>query len=248
MDRRYMIYPNRGSAVIEATLALPLFLFFVIALYHMGQERITENRIYEAAVETAEYMAEYAYLDGHNVLLPELRFRDYIDDETLPERYVEGGIDGISFLGTILLDEQGYVILRVRYRINMLVPFFPPFPKQCAFTIRQKAYVGMDVSFGSAEDQNDVYVYITDNRDVYHSSRNCTYLRLSVHVCLIDMAEKNGYTACEFCGKDAGKYVYVTDFGKRYHSGNNCSGLKRSVYRVKIKEVEDMEGCSRCVK
>ena len=66
---------NRGSVTIEASLVFPIFLFFVMSLYHMCYSRIADNIVYEAAIETAEYMAEYAYLDEHNILLPHINFR-----------------------------------------------------------------------------------------------------------------------------------------------------------------------------
>ena len=38
---------NRGSAVVEATLILPLFLFAMLAVYHMHQVHIAESAVYE---------------------------------------------------------------------------------------------------------------------------------------------------------------------------------------------------------
>lgn len=239
---------DRGSVALEATLVLPIFIFFVIGTYHMCCSRLADNCIYEAAVETAEYMAEYAYLDENNLFIPSYKFEDYIDDDTLVGRYVEGGISGISFLGTNSLDDEGYVVLCVQYTDSISVPFMPTLKKTHSFTIRQRAYVGARYDTTLEDMDGDSYVYITDNRDVYHSTRLCTYLELSIRASSVEAAENDGYTACEICGYGNEKIVYVTDYGKRYHCDTLCSGLKRTVYRVRLSEVKALGGCSRCVR
>lgn len=239
---------NRGSVTIEASLVFPIFLFFVMSLYHMCYSRIADNIVYEAAIETAEYMAEYAYLDGHNILLPAYKFQEYVDDKTIVSRYVDGGIQGISFIGTNPLDNEGYVVLKVQYKSKVSVPFLPGLSKMHSFEIRQKAYVGADETVDNDGDNNDSYVYVTDNRDVYHSTRMCTYLNLSIRADDVAGAEAGGCSICEICGYGDEKIVYVTDYGRRYHRDIKCSGLKRTVYRVKLSEVDGLGGCVRCTK
>lgn len=239
---------NRGSVTIEASLVFPIFLFFVMSLYHMCYSRIADNIVYEAAIETAEYMAEYAYLDGHNILLPTYKFQEYVDDKAIVSRYVDGGIQGISFIGTNPLDDEGYVVLKVQYKSKVSVPFLPGLSKMHSFEIRQKAYVGADETVDNDGDNNDSYVYVTDNRDVYHSTRMCTYLNLSIRADDVAGAEAGGYSICEICGYGDEKIVYVTDYGRRYHRDIKCSGLKRTVYRVKLSEVDGLGGCVRCTK
>lgn len=239
---------DRGSAALEATLVMPLFIFFVIAMYHMCCSRLVDNYIYEAAIETSEYMAEYAYLAENNIFIPSYKFEEYIDDDKLVGDYIEGGISGISFWGTTPLDDKGYVVLRVQYTDVISVPFMPKLRKVHSFTIKQKAYVGADYASTLEALAGDSYVYVTDNRDVYHCTRLCTYLELSIHADSVEDAENCGYSACEICGYDNDGIVYVTDYGKRYHSDMSCSGLKRTVYRVRLSEVTDLGGCSRCVR
>ena len=239
---------NRGSVTIEASLVFPIFLFFVMSLYHMCYSRIADNIVYEAAIETAEYMAEYAYLDENNILLPTYKFQEYVDDKTIVSHYVDGGIQGISFIGTNPLDDEGYVVLKVQYKSKVSVPFLPGLSKMHSFEIRQKAYVGADETVDNDGDNNDSYVYVTDNRDVYHSTRMCTYLNLSIRADDVAGAEAGGYSICEICGYGDEKIVYVTDYGRRYHRDIKCSGLKRTVYRVKLSEVDGLGGCVRCTK
>ncbi|MBR1816134.1 MAG: hypothetical protein IJ763_05475 [Lachnospiraceae bacterium] len=237
---------NRGSVVVEATLIIPLFLFAMLTIYAMCQCKLAEEIIYEAAAETVEYMAEYSYISNNTLLLPQFKMQEYIDDEELVEKYVSGGIGGISYLGTVSRDEEDYVVLRVNYSLKIDIPLMPNLSKKRYIVMRQRAYIGESDDAKSERTDNDRYVYVTDNRDVYHDSRSCTHLSLSVHTSSDTYARANGYTPCEFCGAQSGEQVYITDDGRRYHFNRNCSGLKRTIYRVRLSETGGLGGCQRC--
>ena len=80
------IFNDLGSAVVEATLIIPLFLFAILALYNMCRCVLAEGIIYEAAAETVEYMAEYSYIDEPDLLMPSIIMPKYIDDKDLVNR------------------------------------------------------------------------------------------------------------------------------------------------------------------
>ena len=239
---------NKGSAVIEAVMILPLFIFAMLVIYHMGQSRLAECEIYEAAAETIEYMAEYSYLGECNLLIPEIKFSGYVDSDERIERYISGGADGVNFFGTVMLDDEQYVNLKVNYELIISLPFMPELTVERSINIKQKAYVGDDDGQEN-EDGNtsDMYVYVTDNREAYHMTRNCTHLRLSISITSMEDAQNQGYTACSFCGNGDSERVYITNEGNRYHCDVYCSGLKRTVYRIKLSEAGGIGGCERCV-
>lgn len=54
------------------------------------------------------------------------------------------------------------------------------------------------------------------------------------------------YSACEKCAGAAAGAVYITREGDRYHNTINCSGLRRSVRCVPLSEVGGLPPCSRC--
>lgn len=54
------------------------------------------------------------------------------------------------------------------------------------------------------------------------------------------------YHACEKCGGRDGGAVYITREGDRYHSTINCSGLRRSVRCVPLSEAGGLPPCGRC--
>ena len=212
--------------------------------------------VYEGAIETAEYMAEFAYLTDSNdnpylgslveYSMAFVRFEEYVDDTALLEKYIVGGKYGISFLGSSFPDEDGYIDMYITYFVKTDVPVFGLFSHKVSEHIRQRAYLGAGVYTNGEDDQEEEkYVFVAENGTVYHSSRSCTYLMPSIVSSGLDSAKNNGYRACEYCGNAAGDLVYVTMEGDCYHSGITCSRLKRTVYRKKISEIS-LPPCSKC--
>ena len=97
-------------------------------------------------------------------------------------------------------------------------------------------------------------VYKTPGGEVYHKSRDCTYLKLSVHMVsaaeLPNCRNESGgkYDPCEYCVRkeSPGRMVYIADYGVSYHNSRNCQGLKRTVMAVPLSHTEGLRCCSRC--
>lgn len=236
---------NKGVATVEASLIMPIFIFSMLAIYHMAQAKLAENVIYDAGVETAEYLAEIAYLNKDSIYGARLVFHKYVDDEDLLKKYIKGGVQGVDFLGTTGIDSEGYYELRMNYEVVLSLPFVPELSSDKTVSIRCRAYVGDDVGEDESGD-NDRYVFVTENREVYHESRLCTYLELSISTTSAQEAKSNGLLPCEYCGDGTGEMVIVTNYGEKYHYSFDCSGLKRTIFRVKFSEVEGIGGCTRC--
>jgi len=238
---------NRGSATVEATLILPIFIFSVLVLFHGVRLRQAEAVLYEAAAETVEYMAELSYLEECNSMVPRAMIGKYVDNKSLVEHYIIGGIDGVTFQGSVYLDEDGYVCLKVNYKVGINVPIIGSLSGNRSYEIRQKAYIGDSLELEKAEnDRDDIYVYITDNREAYHTTRACSHLDLTITPSTIKHAKEQGYTSCDFCGGDAQGGVLITKNGGKYDSSRDWVGLKRTVYRVKKSQVEGLGACERC--
>ena len=230
---------NNGSASLEASLTIPVFILAMVYLYLVFQSVITDMIVYEAAAETVEYMAEYSYIDTCSLLVPELKFKEYVDDESRVSQYVKGGVGGIHFWGSTMLDEEGYVTLRLQYDTR--------FAGERKFSIRKRAYIGMKTqNHEDTSEDFEEYVYVTDYESVYHITKTCSHLKLTIHQASHAYAEKNGYHPCGFCGEKHEDIVYVTKEGDSYHSDMNCSGLKRTVHRKKKSEVQGLSACTRC--
>lgn len=100
----------------------------------------------------------------------------------------------------------------------------------------------------------ETIVYITPTGSVYHKSRDCTYLRLSIRqVSTQDLSgERNQsgsrYTPCIYCVRRgwSGGTAYITDYGTSYHSSTGCQGLKRTVTAIPLSQAGGRHACSRC--
>lgn len=245
---------DNGSASVEAVLTVPVFLFAMTAFISIFNMIALKGVIYEAAIETAEYMAEYAYLaekypQGAEVgtgIYASKKLNEYLDDPDMAERYVENGTNGISLLGSRFPDEDGYIVLRVKYRTALNIPFICSLTKDYEENIRQKAYLGYKKKENGSTETEEVYVYVAENGTVYHSSRLCSYLAPDIRVSAKEAVSARGYGPCEYCGEAAGNTVYITGEGQRYHSTQNCSRLRRTVYRKKLSETGGMPPCQRC--
>lgn len=212
----------------------------------MGQGIIAEGHIYEASVEVAEYMAEYSYLEKGSEYIPYIKFEEYLDSKELVSTHIKGGVSGVSFFGTSSADEDGYIILRVNYQKTVNLPFLPNFTQTKTFEIKQKAYIGYVNSEDSSNESDNKYVYVTDNKDVFHNTRSCTHLDLSVTPSTLSDSIAAGYMPCECCSNKNSDFVIVTDYGSKYHMDVSCGGIKRTIYRVKRNDVKSLGGCSRC--
>jgi len=262
--------------VVEASIGVALLLLLFLAMYHILHIHAVRSVVYDAAVEAAEYAAEFAYLecvaeeiltgekkkgDGENDLTEllagkaailgaaEVRFLSALDEPELIRKYVVGGEAGLMLLGSQIPDENGDICLVVNYTIRIATPLLPEITVDVEERIRQKPYLGhKEENDGTDDGEPDPYVYITDNAEVYHRSRGCTHLVLKVSFGTRERAVAAGLHACSYCGKDAGELVYLCPEGESYHSTPSCRGLKRTVYRKRLSEVSGIPPCSRCGK
>ena len=254
---------NSGSATVEAVCIMPLLIFAFWAFYSIGQLYILENQVYQAAINTAGGLAEYAYLTERNEQLSdpedseaislqllgtgiaETKFRSYLEERRRIERYVINGIGGFQFADVQIPDTEGFICFQIQYRVRIPVPFLANLTMPLSVQIRQKAFTGYRNGDGQ---EQEVYVYVAEYSTVYHVSRNCTHLRLTI-IPVTEAVLKTGYSnlsPCELCGSEKANLYFVTETGDRYHTSDRCTGLKRTVRRVKLKELNGYAPCSRC--
>lgn len=270
---------KKGSLTIEAALSLPIFLFFVIAVFYFLMIIFLQSDIQLRMEETARSMGKQAYLiermdgltieneevdaetkgllaAGLNPLVIKTSILKNDLSKKIDSSKIQGGTGGFYTYHSSYDEQDGVLDIIAHY--NYRIPFLPGNMGQIKLSqrCRSHTWVGRELrtQAGGKEsnDQDAKTVYVTEYGTVYHLSKDCHYLDLSIHTVSagdIDEARNaNGgkYYPCS-CAKHAaaGSY-YVTDYGTNYHADLSCSGLKRTIREVDISEVSSMHACPKC--
>ena len=152
------------------------------------------------------------------------------------------------------MQQDDCIDLIAEYRIEPPVPLMGYRQRTMFNRMRTRAWTGYDGAVNgidSSETQEEI-VYITPDGGVFHRSRACSYLKLSIAAAsksfLDTQRNQDGdkYYPCGECGRYCGSTVYITDYGNRYHATLGCSGLKRTVMAVPITETGSRGACSKC--
>lgn len=142
--------------------------------------------------------------------------------------------------------------------IDLLYPYkVEPFVSMVGFSefwmysrMRTRAWTGYDVETVYEEEED--MVYITEHGEVYHLTKSCSYLKLSIRAVDIDFVEglRNAdgacFYACEQCGKQCTNTVFITSYGNRYHATLQCSSLKRKIREIPLSDVGNRNVCKKC--
>lgn len=255
-----------GSITAEAALVLPLFLFFCMQIIsficlfglHSTIAMSLHQEVSALALQSYAYEALGADMDSvltdvlgeaavkHRVI--ERIGRDYLDASM-----IDGGSGGIWVVFGQKENTQDVVDVTLSYRVKPLFGILGFSGFSMANRCSMKAWTGYkQAPYAADETVMEEYVYLAENGEVYHKSRQCTHLALSVceveskSLDVLRNADGGKYYACERCGKEKQKTVFVTEEGNRYHTSLMCSGLKRTIYVIRLSEAGGKRACSRC--
>lgn len=255
---------NKGYITVEASLVVPLFLFFMLAMSGIFMVLMAEAHIHQSLAAATDYMAEYCYLEQKLLAGDEKKATEsqvsvnvenlidtaiikqqlgkYIGNDFYVEKVISGGKSGVFV--KVQKDKSNSKIMKVTasYQAMINLPLLGTYSIHLSNQIKQKAFVG----FTEEEYNNsDCFVYVTPNREAYHMRRDCTHLMLDVNT--VSSSRKDGYSPCFYCGiAESGKRIYIAKNGEVYHNRRDCVGLKRTVRRVKRSGIEGIGACERC--
>lgn len=251
---------EEGSATVEAALVIPVFFASLCSLIMLGQFLLVEAEIQYTLSQTARICArregarkwenrEKETYGGEAVTSVRAAtiFYSLMDRSSLNGACIRGGKTGIL---VALTPKSGDILqLEARYHLKLSLPFLRPVSLPRKLRICQRAYGGF-VPHEGQEEAYDPTVYITDNREVYHTRLSCTHICLTIRDAgtIKSIMAASRYSACEKCigkGKIPAQ-LYVTPYGDCYHASLSCSGLKRSIHAVKLSQVAGLRQCSRC--
>lgn len=178
-----------------------------------------------------------------------------INGLTLPEirsSGVVGKSDGFNFAHSRIMTDQDLIDLVVSYEIEPQNNFFSLPAYSVLNRCRMRAWTGYEVSSNEVNDAGERMVYITETGTVFHLTKTCTYLDLSIRPVSCDEVglyrnQSGGiYGKCELCGDEESETYFITDYGDCYHTSLACSGLKRTIIEIPISQVGERHACSRC--
>ena len=247
-----------ASMTVEASMALPLFLFFFLhlmscvemirlhgkltfALWDAGK-KLT---IYGAVVEETEMDlpdigVSYLYVENSLVRL--------LGKEYLEESPLVYGWKGLNFLASEY--NEDVVDIALTYEVHPKVTIFPFSYSRMGNRFLGKTWTGYDVEGDVAK-----YVYVTLYGEVWHSTPDCTHIFIDIK----PAARKNigtlqndvgaSYRLCELCAEEQWRdVVYYTPQGECYHKVKDCSALIRYMRAIEWNPNIPYRECSRCGK
>lgn len=250
----------KAGMTVEASLVLPMFLFFFVTLgsamemirLHGNMQLALWNTgrklsVYEYALSSGEESALWQEIKDGAVAYTYVKAElvDYLGEQYLERAPIASGADGLQFWESELFTDDGRMEVIVTWQADVI-------PFRMANRYYGHAWNGYDIA-NAKQLQRDL-VYVAENGEVYHEQRDCTHLTLSVKGTSMEEAltSKNlygsRYIACDKCVIGAiGEEVYITDEGDCYHFDRYCPGLKRTVFEMERKHAEKYRPCSRCV-
>lgn len=265
----------RAGMTVEASIVLPLFLFFFLNLGCAIEMIRLHGNLQLALWQVGSKMAVYGYvLDSGEMPENSEGWWGDLAGAVISATYVKGQMVDSAGAGYLnespLTDGTGSLqlweseIFGSDDEMDIVVTYsVSPWARLAGFRSfrlanRYYAHIwnGYGLS-GSEETEETVQtVYVTENGTVYHVSLECTHLNLSVRRVpareIDDMRNQGGgrYYPCSRCTTGALVPItfYITEEGDRYHYSADCSGLKRTTSSMTLEQALDAgyRPCSRC--
>lgn len=240
-----------ASLTTEAALAFPVLFFgiymlwqcFLLLLFQLSLcSEVSAAAMKYAHLGYAEHVAEEKNVDISWLYQPLLW-------NSVPES------DRVENLVLLCLPrEDGAIEVNISYQFVCEGIIFSEKRLPVQQTLQFYPYLGVQKEdLFSVAEEKDV-VYMTEHGTVYHESRACTYLTVTVRRADADKVEQERnssgrkYKECERCrGEEQTESVYVSSGGTKFHWSLQCPALKRNVIEKTRDEVEGIPGCHKCV-
>ena len=246
-----------AGMTVEASIVLPLCLFFLMNLGSAVEMIRLHNNLQLALWDTGSRVALYGFEQGGNTVASVVsgfyvknRILDYVGENYLDSSPLARGSAGLQLWESSLLKQEDELDITLTYAVG---PAFSLGGFR-GFRMGNRYFVNLwnGYAIPGGEEETEI-VYIAENGRVCHRDRNCTYLQLSVreisaeNVGTVRNCWGSRYGPCEKCA-EGGKpdILYVTEDGNCFHYRADCPGLKRTVCAVKKTEADGYPPCSRC--
>lgn len=207
-----------ASMTVEASLAVPLFLFFMVNVLSMVLFFHTFLSNLERLHQQGRQLSMLAYMAGDSGLI-----QDDLVQLVHPER-ISPVVPIIGYPGAMVVS-CCYMRAWTGYDVEH----------------RAEGEEGEE-TYVYITDRGSAYHMA---RNCTHLTLSITLVGKEELTALRN-ASGGRYSPCEKCGGDGSGIVYITNEGDRYHNTIECSGLKRSVRCIPLSEAGGRSPCSRC--
>lgn len=182
----------------------------------------------------------------------------FLDVERINHTCIQNGFRGISFYSTGIMDGKDDIDIIVRYRVSLPIKLFQIGDMRMIQRVRVRAWTGVqkEALYRKSDESasEETIVYVTTTGTVYHTSKDCSHIKLSVRSVSgipTDITNDNGhtYSQCESCchGElDPLATYYITSDGIKFHTVVNCSRIKRNITEIRLSEIGERRKCKRC--
>ena len=234
------------------------YVYEYLINYESEAEANEEDESEDSSIETSIETIIARSIDS---AFYKIKVQDYLDVEKINNSCIEHGFSGIHTYLSSFMEEEDAVDIVLIYKIKIPLLFIDLKHIQIVQRVRLRGWSGHKVAAKNSvieTPENKDTVFITESGTVYHLTRECTHLALSIKEAQFNQVEdlRNAsggkYKKCNLCGDNEvsleGKSVYITKTGDRYHLILSCSGLKRTIIAISLSEVGDKSLCKRCGK
>lgn len=202
-----------GSMTVEASIVLPLFLFFFLNLGCVIELIRLHSNLEMALFDVGRRIAIYGYALSENAAERETEnseagwwselkdvtisytyikgeLTEYVGEQYLEEAPIRGGADGLQFLESEIFTAGDCVDIILTYEAEPFVQMtgFRPFRMANRYYAHLwNGYCIPESGQGEENPEETDFVYVAENGEVYHEDRNCSHLLL--HVQSVSLAE-----------------------------------------------------------
>jgi len=264
---------------LEASIVLPIIICAICAFLWFFATFKVQLELQKALRTVSYELSEYAYLyekvrnlqndEQEYVVLEdsgierwlvggitenyvEGRIRAVVEAEGIGDHIVGGqrGLELESFLR--IPDKDGMIDLILVYKMKN--PFLPGKLGITEYVQRSRirAWTGYGYYVENNEAEASKMVYVTEYGSVYHVTKDCTHIDLSIihlpHLYIPLIYNDKIYMECSICMMGEGESVYITEEGEKFHWNISCRSLRRTVYEIPIEQAGEYRPCSRCGK
>lgn len=234
--KRVYLFTSSGSITMEAAIVTSLFLLMACSM--LGYMALLNKQL-SYQLKTNNTAVVMAKLNFYKKVVSEIT--DYKQQMNKLEKEISKESHDVKE------NELGQIDI-----ISGFVYKVPWIGKKIPITTRcrVKDWTGRDIT------KAQELVYITKNGKVYHSTKECTHLSLSIRKSYYSQlpVERNcygeKYKKCALCIKSKlyeNTEIFLTEDGNKYHSSLMCSGLLRNIIIIEKSKVGDRTPCSRCL-